>query len=76
MRDDKLLRRTIDDYIGSGGHPADVYEALADAMSETESHLETNWQDRAMASVWRRLATRARTAADQARKALRPLGYK
>lgn len=70
------LQKRISDYIGAGGHPADVYEMLAEAMAETESHLETNWEDRAMASVWRKLAAKARNAADHARKALRPLGYK
>lgn len=70
------LRRAIDDYVGSGGHPGLVLEALESALHETASHLETNWQDRAAARVWEKLARWTSSLADKVDRELARYGYK
>lgn len=56
------LERTIEEYIDKHGM-THVLTMLANICYEKAEHVQTNWQDRTMASAWRRGAKRIDKAA-------------
>ena len=56
-KDDKMAEE-IDEFVGTGGHPAFVLISLQEAMYETAEHLRADWGDTAMAKTWEKAAAR------------------
>lgn len=72
---EREMRKAIDDFIGSGGHPGAVLMGLADAAAETASHVDTNWGDKPIARVWRKLSDEMSQKADKLFKSFKSIGY-
>ncbi len=62
--------RIIDEYIGSGGRPDKVLDALYETMMLTAEHLSVHWQDEKAAMEWERAAKEVERLSDRLKQQL------